>query len=450
MNIKQFYDEALAHASYAIVSEGKMAVVDPARDPKPYYDFAKEQNAEIVAIFETHPHADFVSSHLQIHKEKNAPIYVSGKVGADYPHEAFDGGKELEIGKVTFKAIDTPGHSPDSITIVATDNETNEQAAFTGDTLFVGDVGRPDLRESAGKMKAKREELAEDMYDTIHSKLLKLSDKTLVYPAHGAGSLCGKNMGSENSSVMSKEKETNWALQEMSKESFVKSLLEDQPFVPKYFGYNVDINKEGAESFEKSTAGVKRLSGTDEIPNGSLIIDVRQQEEFKKGHLEGSINIMLTEGDKFETWLGSTVNPEEEFYLVASDKKQLEGAIERSAKIGYEKQIKGAAVATENLKQQTPILNLDKFKSSQSDFIIVDIRNASEVKEGKIFENAIAIPLHQLRERAGELPQDKPVVVHCAGGFRSAAGASILEDKLSTDVYDLSVAIKEFNQEVPA
>ncbi|MFZ6053391.1 MBL fold metallo-hydrolase [Halocola ammonii] len=450
MNIKQFYDDALAHASYAVVSEGKMAVVDPARDPKPYYDFAKEQNAEIVAVFETHPHADFVSSHLQIHKEKNAIIYVSGKVGADYPHEAFDGGKELSIGKITFKAIDTPGHSPDSITIVATDRDSGEQAAFTGDTLFVGDVGRPDLRESAGKIKAKREQLAEDMYDTIHNKLLKLSDETLVYPAHGAGSLCGKNMSSENSSVMSKEKETNWALQEMSKESFVKSLLEDQPFVPKYFGYDVDINKEGAESFEKSTADVKRLSGTDEIPGGSLIIDVRQQEEFKKGHLEGSINIMLTEGDKFETWLGSTVNPGEEFYLVASDKKQLEGAIKRSAKIGYEKQIRGAAVATGNLKEKTPILDLDKFKSNQSDFTIVDIRNASEVKEGKIFENAIAIPLHELRERANELPGDKPVVVHCAGGFRSAAGASILEDKLNTDVYDLSVAIKEFNQKVSA
>ncbi len=445
MTIKQFYDKPLAHASYAIVSEGKMALVDPGRDPKPYYEYATEQGAEITAVIETHPHADFVSSHLQIHTETKAPIYVSEMVGADYPHIGFDNGQELKLGKVSLIALNTPGHSPDSITILATDVDTGEQAAFTGDTLFVGDVGRPDLRESAGKMKAKREELAEDMYDTIHNKLLKLSDQTLVYPAHGAGSLCGKNLGSENSSTMAKERENNWALQDMSKEDFVKSLLEDQPFVPKYFGYDVDINKRGARAYGESLRAVNRLEDWREIPENALIVDVRPEADFKKGHLEGSINIMLTETSKFETWLGAIVSPGEKFYLLADSSSQLDHAIERAAKIGYETNIAGGAISDDQMPVSTPALKLDDFKEHRDRFTIVDIRNTSEVKEKKMFDSSIHIPLHELRERAGEIPVDKPVVVHCAAGFRSAAGSSILEHKLdSSKVYDLSEDIKQF------
>lgn len=446
MNIKQFYDKPLAHASYAIISEGEMAVVDPGRNPQPYYDYAAEQNAKIVAVLETHPHADFVSSHLQIHQEKGATIYVSKLVDADYPHTGFDEGQELKLGKVTLKAINTPGHSPDSITILATDDESGEKAVFTGDTLFVGDVGRPDLRESAGKMKAKREQLAEDMYQSIHNKLLKLSDDTMVYPAHGAGSLCGKNMGSENFSDMAKEKANNWALQNMSQEEFVKSLLEDQPFVPKYFGYDVDINKKGAKAIGDSMTAVKRLKDWKEIPEGALVVDVRPEAEFKKGHLPNSINIMLTETSKFETWLGAIVNPGEEYYIIAGDTAEVDHAIERAAKIGYEAGIAGAAVATGDLPATTPSLDLSDFKEHKEKFTIVDIRNDSEVREGKVFDSALTIPLHQLRERAGEIPTDKPVVVHCAAGFRSAAGTSILEQKLNAPaVYDLSEDIKQFN-----
>lgn len=375
MNIKQFYDKPLAHASYAIISEGEMAVIDPGRDPQPYYDYAHAENAEIKIVIETHPHADFVSSHLQIHQEKDATIYVSEEVGADYPHEGFDNGKILRLGKVVLKALNTPGHSPDSITVLATDEESGQQAAFTGDTLFVGDVGRPDLREKAGKLQAKREELAESMYESIHQQLLQLSDDTLVYPAHGAGSLCGKNLSSDTYSTIGRERMSNWALQHMDKEKFVEALLEDQPFIPKYFGYDVALNKAGAASMTESLQQVKLLEGWKSIPLGALVVDVRHEEAFRKGHLPNSINIMLTENSKYETWLGAIVHPEEPFYLLAEDQTQLEQALLRAAKIGYEQQVAGATVATEGMPLHKPQFNPEQLRRNPGEFTILDIRN---------------------------------------------------------------------------
>ncbi|MEH6408054.1 MAG: MBL fold metallo-hydrolase, partial [Leeuwenhoekiella sp.] len=209
MLIKQFEYKPLSHYSYAIISEGKMALVDPERDPIQYYAFAEANKAEIVAIFETHPHADFVSAHLQIHKETGATIYASKLLGADYEHKAFDDGSTLTMGNVTFKGMNTPGHSPDSITIVAENGKRT--ALFTGDTLFIGDVGRPDLRENAGNMKAKRLELAKEMYNTVTTKFNDLPDEALIYPAHGAGSLCGKNLSEDSSSTLGNERMGNWA-----------------------------------------------------------------------------------------------------------------------------------------------------------------------------------------------------------------------------------------------
>ena len=205
MIIEQFYDKLLAHGSYAIISDGKMALVDPARDVQPYLDFAKTHNAEIVAIFETHPHADFVSSHVELHDLTGANIYVSKLVGADYDHVAFDEGDTLEMGDITFRCLHTPGHSPDSISILAEENG-KAHAIFTGDTLFVGDVGRPDLREGVGNLTAAKRDLAEAMYNTTREKLLPLEDEVLVYPAHGAGSLCGKNLSDDLFSTMGEEK----------------------------------------------------------------------------------------------------------------------------------------------------------------------------------------------------------------------------------------------------
>ena len=446
MIIKQFEDKPLAHYSYAIISDGKMALVDPSRDVKLYYDLAEKHNAKIIAVFETHPHADFVSSHLQIHKETGAKIYVSKLVGANYPHQTFDDGDTLNLGAVTFSAINSPGHSPDSITIIANDADNN-YAMFSGDTLFIGDVGRPDLREKAGNMKAKREELAKSMYHTMRHKFNHLPDTTTVYPAHGAGSLCGKNMSTDASSTLGRERIENWAFKDLTEDQFVNHILKDQPFIPAYFGFNVDINKTGADNFESTFCGIPFSFGiTNFINDDSLIIDVRSASQFKENHLKGSINIIAeTEDDKVETWLGSIVAPNEAFHLVINSINDRKTMLSRIAKIGYEKQIKSIITLGANTFETFKVLDIKDFKKHPNQYTIIDIRNASEVAEGKIFETAISIPLNQLRASKSQIPTDKPIVVHCAGGYRSAAGSSIISNIIKTvPVYDLSDAVKAF------
>ena len=445
MKIKQFEYKPLSHYSYAIISEGKMALVDPERDPMQYYAFAEENDAQIVAVFETHPHADFVSSHLQIHEETGAKIYSSKKTGADYPHTTFDDDDTVKMGNIIFTAINTPGHSPDSITIQATDGIST--ALFTGDTLFIGDVGRPDLREKAGHLKAKREELAKMMFNTIQTKFKDLPDHAYVYPAHGAGSLCGKGMSADaSSSTLGNERISNWAFKNQTEEQFTEHLLSSQPFIPHYFGYNVAINKDGASNLSKSIGNISLQLSISEKKNDILVIDTRDERDFKKNHLPGSINIMAnSETSKFETWLGSIVKPEEEFYVVVTSVEEANTLLNRIAKIGYEKQVKAVVTLSNDDLKKSSDFNISEFKNNKEAFTIVDIRNESEVEEGKIFESALTIPLHQLRENVSEIPTEKPIVVHCAGGYRSAAGSSILETELkNTTVFDLSDAVTEF------
>ena len=445
MTIKQFKDSPLAHYSYAVVSEGKMALIDPSRNPLQYYQYAEEQDAKIVAVFETHPHADFVSSHCQVREQTGANIYVSKLLGADYEHQAFDEGDTVKMGNVKFKALNTPGHSPDSITIVAQDE--HRTALFTGDTLFIGDVGRPDLREKAGNMTAKRVELAKAMYETMQNKYNDLPDDSIVYPAHGAGSLCGKNMSTDSSSTLGYEKKYNWAFQEQTEEKFVETILKDQPFIPHYFGFNVDVNKTGADNVQQTKAAVKLKLLADSVESGITVIDVRDGDRYKENHLPNSINIMArNEDDKYETWLGAIVKPEEPFYLVVESVKQISDILERTAKIGYENQLRGILTLPKEAFQTSEEFNLHDFREHKDNYTIVDIRNQSEVAEGKIFDSALTIPLNELRERANEVPANKPIVVHCAGGYRSTAGASILENYFhKTDVFDLSEDIKKFN-----
>ncbi|WP_018477739.1 MBL fold metallo-hydrolase [Pontibacter roseus] len=443
MKIKQFEDKGLAHYAYAILSESEKEIIliDPARDPQPYYDYAKEHDAKIVGVIETHPHADFVSSHLEIHQKTGATIYTHSLVGADYPHKAFDEGAELQLGEVKLKSLHTPGHSPDSISIVL-EHEGKDKAVFTGDTLFIGDVGRPDLRESAGNVTAKREELARQMYKSTREKLMKLADDVVVYPAHGAGSLCGKGLSDANSSTIGDEKLGNYALKPMSEDEFVKVLTEDQPFIPKYFGYDVSLNKQGAPDYNPSVEGVAKLEKNYKPEDGAVIVDARSEKIFKQGHYKGAINIQ--NGGKFETWLGSIVGPEESYYLVAESEQELKELISKAAKIGYELLIKGAFVYDQQDGETSDNFDRKTFEENKDDYTIVDIRNTSEVKSGKFFDNAISIPLPELRERVKEIPTDKPVVVHCAGGYRSAAGSSIVESALpDVKVLDMSEAVTE-------
>ncbi|GAA4028231.1 rhodanese-like domain-containing protein [Hymenobacter glaciei] len=444
MKIEQFEDKGLAHFSYAILSEcaREIVLIDPARNPQPYYDYAQAHDARIVAIIETHPHADFVSSHLEIAQATGAVIRVSRLLGADYPHQAFDEGDTFSVGKLRFLALNTPGHSPDSISIVL-EREEHDVAVFTGDTLFIGDVGRPDLREKAGNMTAKREELARQLYHSLRDKLLPLADAVLVYPAHGAGSLCGKALSGANSSTIGAERIGNPMLRPMSEAAFIAELLADQPFIPKYFAHDVALNKAGAPPYAPAVQQVPRLAAGVALQPGVLLVDARPEAAFKQGHAPGALNIQ--QGGKFETWLGSVVGPGEPFYLLAADAATLEDLIQKTAKIGYEPLIKGALVGATVTEATLSALNVEQFRQHPQAYTILDIRNPVEHRDEPLFAGSLNIPLPELRERAHEIPAGRPVVVHCAGGYRSAAGSSIVAAVLpGTEVFDLGEAVKSF------
>jgi len=449
MIIEQFEDKELSHYSYAILSESKLVLIDPARDTELYLSFAQRHKAQIVGVIETHPHADFISSHLELQQSTGAKIYCSGLLDSEYPSEPFDEGDSLTFGKIKLKAINTPGHSPDSICVVL-ELDGRDKAVFTGDTLFIGDCGRPDLREKAGNIPAKREELARQMYHSLRDKLMELDDTVVVYPSHGAGTLCGKSLSEASQSTIGKEKATNWSLKEMSEEAFVKALTEDQPFIPNYFAFDVKLNKKGAIALHDSISAVEigkainSAEDTTRLDKKIIIIDTRSSEKFKDQHLPNSINIMA-EG-KFETWLGSILLPEEPFFLAAENSEVLNELLKRVAKIGYELFIQEAFVLNFGEAKSAKI-DLQAFRLQPENYTIVDIRNEKEANDEPIFSSAINIPLPELRERITEIPSEKPIAVHCAGGYRSAAGSSIIEDHISTvAVYDLSKAINDFSK----
>jgi hydroxyacylglutathione hydrolase len=443
MKIEQFEDKGLAQYSYAIVSEdaGEVVLIDPARDPKAYYDYAKANNSKIVGVILTHSHADFVSSHTEINRKTGARIFVSSHMEATFSHENVDEGAIISIGKIRLKALYTPGHSFDSICVLL-EHDGKDKALFTGDTLFVGDVGRPDLRGNGDNAEKMRRKLAKAMYHTIHKVIKKLPTDIVIYPGHGAGTLCGKSLSSDSSSTIGREIRENYALQDRSEESFINILLENQSFIPPYFSFDVALNKTGVEDFEKNLSGIKQLKGSEEIDSNDIVVDTRSEKEFKRSHINGSINIQ--NGPKFETWLGTIIAPDKKFILLAKDHSQLDDVIRKAAKIGYETNIRGVVVEKTLGGRQSEVLNISDFKKNTSDYTIVDIRNPEESQE-KIFENSINIPLPDLQAKVKEIPTDKPIVVHCAGGYRSAIGSSILENKLpGIKVFDLSEAVKGF------
>ena len=449
MQIKQWEDKNLSHFSYAVFSdcEKSLVLIDPSRNPQPYLDFAKEHDAKIIGIIETHPHADFTSSHAELHRLTGAPIYVHSLLGALYEHISFDEGSTISFGKIKLTSLHTPGHSPDSISILL-EHDGVQKAVFTGDTLFIGDCGRPDLREAAGHVQVSRQDLARKMYHSLRDKLMSLNDDVLVYPAHGAGTLCGKNLSKESVSTIGAEKQTNWSLQQATEEEFVANLLSDQPFVPFYFPFDVELNRKGAPDFLQVVPAIKAEKilpqrAISSFDKGVWIIDVRSAEAFKNGHLIHSMNLM--EHGKFETWLGSIIQPGEAFYIAGESAAQLNNIIERVAAIGYEEQVKAAFVVVTAAVQENP-LDIATFNNQQEQFTIVDVRNATERRQKLPFANSIFIPLPELRQRVAELPVGKPIVVHCAGGYRSAAGASIIKEALNGNsvVYDLGEAVKNY------
>lgn len=445
-HIQQFEDSGLAHFSYAILAAGKIILIDPERNPSAYYRFAEENNAGIAGIIETHPHADFISSHLEIHKKTGATIYTSGLTKPAYSCKAFDEGEVLKLSdNVRLYSLNTPGHSPDSISVVL-QVEGKDVAVFSGDSLLIGDVGRPDLREYSGDVQTQRRELAAKMYHTLWNKFDRLADDVVLYPAHGAGSLCGRAMRKAANSTIGYEKQHNYVFEKRPLDHFVDLLLEDLPMIPAYFTYDVALNIKGAPDLREGIAGVEILDDNFIPPKGEIVIDTRPDKLFKSSHIPHAFNIQ--DGSKFETWLGSVIAPDKKFYLVAAGKEALQQAIGKLAKIGYELRIKGAFVYNSVNGVKFPELDINDFNRDRSKYTIIDVRSPKEFKEDKIFDSAINIPINELLQSVNNIPQDKPVLVSCASGYRSAIGSSILKKYLpSTDVFDLGAEVEKFKQD---
>lgn len=441
--IDQFEYKGLAHFSYAILAGNRIIIIDPQRNPQIYFDYAENNNASIVGVVETHPHADFVSAHLEMHEKLNVPIYASSFTEAKYPVTLVEDGTPIKLTKnVGLRVLDTPGHSPDHISVVLFEN-TKDVAVFSGDSLLIGDVGRPDLRDFSGDFESQRQQLAEKMYDTIHGKFANLSDDVTLYPAHGAGSLCGKFMRKASSSTIGYEKLHNHAFQKMKKEKFVDLLLNDQPFVPHYFQYDVGINLKGAPPFTKSVANVPQLEKNYQPPENAKVIDSRKSSDFKTSYLHSAINIQG--GGSFETWLGTVVEPKSDFYLVAANEEELKEVIVKAAAIGYESKIRGAFIYDSTEGEKFTTFDENTFVPEENNYTFVDVRMPKEVEDTPVFSNNINIPLQDLTDRISEIPRDKPILVNCASGYRSAIASSIVKKLLpDSEVYDLGAAVSKY------
>ncbi len=448
MILKQYYLGCLSHASYLVGDEeSKTAViVDPQRDIDQYLNDASSLGLNIKHVFLTHFHADFVAGHLELKEHVGAEIYLGSRAKAEYEFTPLRDGEVIEIGKVRLEILETPGHSPESISILVYDlakDEEDPYAVLTGDTLFIGDVGRPDLRASLGWS---AEELGGMLYDSIQDKILKLSDETLVYPTHGAGSMCGKNLGEDTVSTIGIQRRYNYALQPMSKEEFIKIVTADQPEAPDYFTYDAILNtKERATLMKTVKKALKPLSLGKVInlrEEGAQILDVREPVDFEGAHLEGSINIALD--GKYATWAGTILESDRPVVIIADTGRE-EEAIMRLGRIGFDN-IRGyleggmhSLLTRPDLLKRTDRITaptLHEHLSSQTPPIVLDVRAKSEWEENRI-QGSVNVPLSQLEERVAEIDRDRPVVVHCATGYRSSIASSILEKKGFANIADL-------------
>ena len=446
MYFKQFYLGCLAHASYLIGSEGEAAVVDPQRDVEQYLAESAEQNLQIKYVIETHLHADFVSGHCELAARTGAEIVFSQHAQAGFPHRAIRDGDEINVGRVILRFMETPGHTPESMSVLVIDREVSAepQKVLTGDTLFIGDVGRPDL---AGERGYSAEAMAAMLYESLHRKLLKLDDAVEVFPAHGAGSMCGRNISKETSSTIGQQRKVNYALAPMSQEQFVRMMTADLPAAPAYFSRDAEINRTGAGALGElprppalTPEDVRLL-----LEQGALVLDIRAAADYGGGHLPGSLNIGL--GGQFATWAGSLISAETPLILVAEDEKEIEEAVVRLARVGLEN-VEGflqggintwlrAEFATATIPQITVDELHQKLKVSP-DTQLIDVRRPTEYKDGHV-PQARTAPLSELQtDPLDWLDPKRPVAVICAGGYRSSAAASLLERRGFARLYNVT------------
>jgi hydroxyacylglutathione hydrolase len=443
----QYYLDCLSQASYLIADEatGNAAVVDPRRDIQPYLDDAAAAGFTIRYVIETHFHADFLSGHLELAEATGAEIVYGSAAQAEFPIRRVRDGERIHLGAeedgVVLEFRETPGHTPESISIVVWERpgDSEPYGVLTGDTLFIGDVGRPDLLASVG---VTADQLARDLYVSLHDKLLRLPDDTRVFPAHGAGSACGKNLSTETASTMGEQRETNYALQPMSIEEFVAAVTEGQASAPGYFGYDAGLNKASRDLLD--TSPPTRLS-VDQVldaqRDGAVVVDTRDAAAFASGHLAGSVNVGL-EG-RFAEYVGTVVDPDTSIILV-SDPGTEEEAKLRLGRIGFDTVVGVLGDGPVALSDRPDVtarasrLSVTQLAERRASAAVqlVDVRNPTETALGAI-PGAVSVALADLRVRASELALDQPIVVYCAGGYRSSIASSLLRSLGATDVSDL-------------
>jgi glyoxylase-like metal-dependent hydrolase (beta-lactamase superfamily II)/rhodanese-related sulfurtransferase len=434
MFIKQLYTSCLSEAAYYIESNGEAAIIDPLRDVEQYIQLAKERDASIKYIFETHFHADFVSGHLDLSKATNAPIVYGPNTETNFPVVVAEDGQVFEIGNIKVVVLHTPGHTIESSCYLLKDELGKNHALFTGDTLFVGDVGRPDLLSGNHT----KEELAAMLYESLHQKIMPLEDDVIVYPAHGPGSSCGKSIGNETSSTLGEQKQNNYALRPQSKEQFIKAVTEGLPEVPEYFPINAKINKEGYESLDAVLdAGLTSLSVAEfkqQMDEETILLDTRPAASFTEGFIPGSISIGL-EG-KFAEWAGSLLPFEKPFLIVTEPGKEKETLV-RLARVGFSK-IKGYLAGGFDAWQQAGestdmIINVEVDELAMDlpydeRLVVVDVRKEVEFGDEHI-KGAVNIPLSDMTDPGSmaNIEDSHNLYLHCASGYRSVIAASLLK-----------------------
>jgi len=452
MFLKQYYLGCLAHASYLIGDppSGTAVVVDPQRDIQQYLTDARQQGLQIRHTFLTHFHADFVAGHLELRDQSGAQIHLGSRARAEYPFAPMEDGDQLEFGRVRLQVLHTPGHTNESISILVYDLEKNPSqphAVLTGDTLFIGDVGRPDLRASLGWSAV---DLGRMLFHSLREKLLPLPDETLVYPAHGAGSLCGKNLSSDTVSTIGQQRRFNYALQPMSEEEFLRLVTADQPDAPPYFTFDAVLNTQERPTLDKTLEQVLKALSLEDVleigDTGSHLLDVREPAEYAVGHLAGSINIGL--GGKYATWAGTVLDRTKPIVIIAEPGREQEAAL-RLGRIGFDHvagYLDGGMKALEarpDLVWQTERVTAAEVAERlevPDPPVVLDVRAPKEWQDKRI-HGSLNIPLNHLQERIGEVPRDRTLAVHCAGGYRSSIAASILNQYGITKVIEMAGGI---------
>lgn len=434
MKIEQIYTGCLAQGAYYIVSEGEAAIIDPLREVQPYLDRLAKDNVKLKYIFETHFHADFVSGHVDLSKKTGAPIIYGPTAAPEFEAIVAEDNQIFEIGKIKIKVLHTPGHTMESSTYLLIDENGKNHAIFSGDTLFLGDVGRPDLAQKAANLT--QEELAGLLYDSLYNKILPLEDDITVYPAHGAGSACGKNMQKETVDTLGNQKQTNYALKQTSKESFIAAVLDGLTAPPKYFGMNVAMNKKGYTSFDEVLAKGKTALSVDEFETaaeetGALILDTRNAAEFHKGFIPQSINIGL-KGD-FAPWVGSMIVDVQQPILLVCDDCTEEETITRLSRVGFDNvlgYLKGGFESWKNSGKEIDTIHrispeefAEKFNVNSK---VIDVRKEGEYAAEHV-NDAYSKPLSYINDWVGNINPDEHFFLHCAGGYRSMIAASILQ-----------------------